>query len=191
MRFASAICLACSGSLLRSPPVLMESEMQWRRRMAEEKDAKAAIEGDTSGSDYSGSDIDKMANGVDRIDFFGGAGGGGTLTPEGIANSRRTRSKTIDAMDALQEACKLTGDLPPAEAAEELARVIGDAYEAGVAVDNPQMKRAAALLTALEAAGADNDADTRVYTEEKDMNKLENKLDALFDGFAPPPELDL
>ena len=28
-------------------------------------------------------------------------------------------------------------------------------------------------------------------TEEKDMNKLENKLDALFDGFAPPPELDL
>ena len=77
------------------------------------------------------------------------AGGGGTLTPEGIANSRRTRSKTIDAMDALQEACKLTGDLPPAEAAEELARVIGDAYEAGVAVDNPQMKRAAALLTAL------------------------------------------
>ena len=191
MRFASAICLACSGSLLRSPPVLMESEMQWRRRMAEEKDAKAAIEGDTSGSDYSGSDIEKMANGVDRIDFFGGAGGGGTLTPEGIANSRRTRSKTIDAMDALQEACKLTGDLPPAEAAEELARVIGDAYEAGVAVDNPQMKRAAALLTALEAAGADNDADTRVYTEEKDMNKLENKLDALFDGFAPPPELDL
>ena len=191
MRFASAICLACSGSLLRSPPVLMESEMQWRRRMAEEKNAKAAIEGDTSGSDYSGGDIDKMANGVDRIDFFGGAGGGGTLTPEGIANSRRTRSKTIDAMDALQEACKLTGDLPPAEAAEELARVIGDAYEAGVAVDNPQMKRAAALLTALEAAGADNDADTRVYTEEKDMNKLENKLDALFDGFAPPPELDL
>ena len=94
-------------------------------------------------------------------------------------------------MDALQEACKLTGDLPPAEAAEELARVIGDAYEAGVAVDNPQMKRAAALLTALEAAGAENDADTRVYTEEKDMNKLENKLDALFDGFAPPPELDL
>jgi hypothetical protein len=169
----------------------MESEMQWRRRMAEEKDAKAAIEGDTSGSDYSGSDIEKMANGVDRIDFFGGAGGGGTLTPEGIANSRRTRSKTIDAMDALQEACKLTGDLPPAEAAEELARVIGDAYEAGVAVDNPQMKRAAALLTALEAAGADNDADTRVYTKEKDMNKLENKLDALFDGFAPPPELDL
>ena len=42
--------------------------------------------------------------------------------------------------------------LEPDKAAELLQRVIGDAYSAGVAATNPQMRTAAALLSAIEAA---------------------------------------
>lgn len=162
--------------------------MAWRKKMAESKGASADSVGNASTGSVKPAD---MANSVDNMDFFGGAGGGGTLTPEGIRDAQRTRSKTIDAMDELQEAVKSTGSLPPDESAAELSRVIGNAYEAGVSVTSPPMKRAAALLTVLEAA-----ADTGVLDQEKTEvvgpdAGLEDKLDALFGGFAPPPDLDL
>lgn len=119
------------------------------------------------------------ATDVDALNFFG-ASGGGELTREGIANAQKTRSKTIDALDALQEAVQVTGSLAPALAAEELQRVIGAAYEAGVRADAPQMKRAASLLTALEAAG-----EASASAEEKG---LEDKLDSIFGGGYAPPE---
>ena len=119
------------------------------------------------------------------MDFFGGSGGG-VLTREGIANAQKTRSKSIDAMEALSEAVKTCGDLPPDEAADALQSVIGDAYEAGVSVTSPVMKRAAALLTALENARESAEA-VKAATD----SGLDSKLNALFDGFAPPPDLDL
>jgi hypothetical protein len=119
--------------------------------------------------------------------FFGGAGGGGTLTRDGMKNAQKTRSRTIDAMEELQEAVKITGDLPPAEAADELQRVIGQAYENGVNPTNPVMRRAAALLAALEAA-----AKQRQPASSEGEDGLDAKLDALFGGgFAEPPELEL
>ena len=48
------------------------------------------------------------------------------------------------------------------------------------------MKRAAALLTAVEAAEA-----TAAKQANAADNGLDAKLDALFDGYAPPPDLDL
>ena len=168
---------------------MAESEFAWRKRMAEQKDCNPADEecDVTAGGDKQPID---MSSSVDDIDFFGGAGGGGTLTPEGIKNARRTRSKSIDAMEELQQAVEVTGSLPPTEAAAELARVIGNAYEAGVSVTNPQMRRAAALLSALEAASAaaaEDEANTVVGPDAG----IDEKLDVLFGGFAPPPDLEL
>ena len=189
MRFVyhAAVCLvACRHPLTAPRPhqvCMAESEMQWRRRMAEGSGSEAADEP----SDAQG-EAPNMATSVDQVDFFGGAGGGGTLTREGIDNARRTRSRTIDAMDALSAALKNTGDLPADEAAEELSRVIGLAYEAGVPVSEPPMKRAAALLTALEAA-KEGDSQ-RAARPDADSDALDSKLDALFgSGYAPPPDL--
>ena len=182
--------LHASASICRSPVVVMESEMQWRRRMAEEKNAAAS---EAQAQSKQTGPVPDMATSVDRVDFFGGAGGGGTLTPEGIKNAQKTRSKTIDAMEELQEAVKVTAELPPAEAAKELSRVIGQAYEDGVGIDNPAMKKAAALLSALEAAGATAAKQELNKKDDSDgASSIDSKLNALFaEGFAPPPELDL
>ena len=78
-------------------------------------------------------------------------------------------------------------------AAAELQRVIGEAYEAGVSITAPTMRKAASLLAALEtAAAADNDEGSAISTDGDDMD-LDKKLDAVFgDGFAMPSgELDL
>ena len=65
-----------------------------------------------------------------------------------------------------------------------------NAYEAGVSVTNPQMRRAAALLSALEAASATAESDDTNTVVGPDAG-LDEKLDALFGGFAPPPDLEL
>ena len=142
-----------------------------------------------------------MATSVDDMNFFG-ASGGGTLTREGIENARKTRSPALDAMEALQDAVRNTGNLPAAAAAAELQRVIGEAYEAGVALTSPPMKKAASLLAALEtaaAAGTSSSDDEDVGNVNEDASEadgvmdLDQKLDALFgDGFTlPSAELDL
>ena len=178
-----------NGTPLRNicGPSMAESELTWRKRMAEQKDCDPAEEECDVVVSKQQPD---MSSSVDDMDFFGGAGGGGTLTTEGIKNAQRTRSKSIDAMDELQEAVKVTGSMPPAEAAVELQRVIGNAYEAGVSVTNPQMRRAAALLSALEAASATAESDDTNTVVGPDAG-LDEKLDALFGGFAPPPDLEL
>lgn len=181
MRFSVPAACCCLLIARRAPckPLLMtESEMAYRKRMAESGGGgDNAQAGKLSDASRGGPD---MATSVDDMDFFGGSGGGGTLTREGIQNAQRTRSKTIDALEELQEAVKLTGDLPPEEAAEELSRVIGRAYEDGVSVTAPPMKRAAALLAALENARA-----TPQQAAAAD-DGLDAKLNALFGDFAPP-----
>ena len=193
-------CLATSHLMCQHVPVTamrahvssirMESEMQWRKRTAEQKDAAAAAGGASDGAKPK---QPNLSTSVDNMDFFGGGAGlptsgGGQLTREGIANAQRTRSKSIDAMDALQEAVKMTGDLPPDEAAEELQRVIGDAYEAGVSVTAPTMKRAAALLAALEEAKANSARTAQANAEDKELG---TKLDALFGGGFAEPSFEL
>ena len=164
--------------------------MAWRKRMAEQKNAAAGGGADAVGPSGSGEQAKapNLATSVDKIDFFGSTGGGGTLTRDGMKNAQKTRSKAIDAMEQLVEACKLTGDVPPEAAAEELSRVIGAAYEAGVSVTAPPMRKAAALLTALEAAREGASSQTQPAGAD---DALDRKLDALFSGFAPPPEPEL
>ena len=106
-----------------------------------------------------------------------------------MQNAQKTRSKTIDAMEELQDAVKATGQLPPAEAAAELSRVIGFAYESGVNPTNPVMRRAAALLSALEAAGTAPAPEVDDGDDDRGLDQ--SKLDALFGGFAPPPDIEL
>ena len=57
--------------------------------------------------------------------------------------------------------------------------MIGDAYEAGVSVTAPTMKRAAALLAALEEAKANSARTAQANAEDKELG---TKLDALFGG---------
>ena len=116
-----------------------------------------------------------------------GAIGGGTLSRDSIANSQKTTSPRIDAMDALQAATKAaTPD------AEMLQRVIGAAYEAGVSVDAPQMKKAAALLAAIEQASPAAQSDSQA-ADTKAEDGLDSKLNVLFSddyAFPDPGELD-
>ena len=156
--------------------------MEYRKRIANEAHSKPMT---NDAAPVVNKKEVNLATSVDNMDFFGGSGGG-VLTREGIANAQKTRSKSIDAMEALSEAVKTCGDLPPDEAADALQSVIGDAYEAGVSVTSPVMKRAAALLTALENARESAEA-VKAATD----SGLDSKLNALFDGFAPPPDLDL
>ena len=170
--------------------------MQWRRRMKEESDARDLVDTDA----VAAPDADdasttargvNMATSVDDMNFFG-AIGGGELTREGIANARKTRSPALDAMEELQRAVRETGNLPAAEAAAELSRVIGEAYEAGVAVTAPPMKKAAALLSALETAAAGPSMEDEDATDTQSGEKsLDSKLDSLFGGGYAMPELDL
>lgn len=180
-------------------PLPGESEAAWRRRMSEGGSNDVAEAEDAEAVPASAKKKEpNMATSVDDMNFFG-ATGGGTLTREGIENARKTRSPALDAMEALQDAVRNTGNLPAAAAAAELQRVIGEAYDAGVAVTSPPMKKAASLLAALETAAAagtssdDEDDGNEDASEAEGVMDLDQKLDALFgDGFTlPSAELDL
>ena len=124
--------------------------MDWLRRNEPARRGRES-DGEDDSSERGEARVFDAANDVDTIDF-GGAVGGGTLTRESIASAGRTISPAIAAEQALQAACDDCGSLEPDKAAELLQRVIGDAYSAGVAATNPQMRTAAALLSAIEAA---------------------------------------
>ena len=127
-----------------------------------------------------------LSTSVDDMNFFG-AVGGGTLSRASIENAQKTSSPRIDAMEALTAAIK--GGNPTAES---LAKIIGDAYEVGVSVTAPQMVKAAALLTQLEAAGKapaaeEADLDPAAAAADADINQ---KLDQLFADEYSFPELE-
>ena len=134
----------------RHSAVRASGAMDWLRRNEPARRGQQANDG-SSERDEKPPRVFDAANDVDTIDF-GGAVGGGTLTRESIASAGRTISPAIAAEQALQAACDDCGSLEPDKAAELLQRVIGDAYSAGVAATNPQMRTAAALLSAIEAA---------------------------------------
>jgi hypothetical protein len=93
-------------------------------------------------------------------------------------------SPRINAMDALSAICK-----EKSPRAEAIAQLIGDAYEAGVAVDAPQMKKAASLLAALEAAQRSPEQE-EAAADAKAPGGINAKLDAVFADEYSMPELD-
>lgn len=159
--------------------VSMVSEMEWRKRqqLSDQARAAAAAEEDAKPVAREESPQPNLATSVDDMNFFG-AIGGGKLTRESIKQSTKLSSPYILAEEALQEAVRRAGErpfhsssrtdqmyptesthsgvgqLPPVDAMQLLQECIGNAYEANVSIQSPQMKVAAALLATLENAAA-------------------------------------
>ncbi|KAL1528878.1 hypothetical protein AB1Y20_010201 [Prymnesium parvum] len=135
--------------------VSMVSEMEWRKRqqLSDQARAAAAAEEDAKPVAREESPQPNLATSVDDMNFFG-AIGGGKLTRESIKQSTKLSSPYILAEEALQEAVRRAGQLPPVDAMQLLQECIGNAYEANVSIQSPQMKVAAALLATLENAAA-------------------------------------
>ena len=166
----------------RARDVRCESEMEYRKRMSSGKPAPAPAERAPVKRSTGAASGD-----VDDIEFFG-AVGGGTLTREGIEMANRVATPAIDAEAALQEAVNEAGSLPPKEAAELLERLIGEAYTANVSPKSPQMRSAAALLSALEEAAKQGQRPKR----DVQADALASKMDAIFGGgYADPGMVDL
>lgn len=104
------------------------------------------------------------------------------LTRESIANAQKAQTPVARAQEGLDAAVKAAGSMSVDAACAELGRVIGEAYTAGVDPRQPSMRRAAALLTTLEAQAKE---------VQKPKDELETKLDALFGGGFAMPETDL
>ena len=180
-------CSASCGRIIAAAPYRRcsapqaISDLEWRRQQAE-----SAYEGRVEPTKSSAPAAGGVSGScVDDIDFFGGTGGGGTLTREGIANCQKMTSPALDAMEALEMAVKAAGDLSPTEAIRQLQRLIGEAFEANVSVESNSMKKAASLLAALEAA--DNGTDD----DDPKADALNAKLDMLFsDDYGSFPDLE-
>lgn len=85
----------------------------------------------------------------------------------------------------LTAAVKDAGDgRTAAESIAALSAAIGTAYEANVSVSDPRMAKAAALLSALEAA-----EEQKLKVVVDDSDGLDSKLNAMFSGgYAMPDE---
>jgi hypothetical protein len=98
-------------------------------------------------------------------------------------------------MAKLDTGVRALGTRPVTSDAESLAMVtilIEEARAAGVAADAPSMRRAVALAELLGSSGAAaSEVAARTAANEGDplMDPLETKLNALFTGYAEPPEL--
>ena len=172
---------------LRSPQPRCISEMEWRK--GQQGGAKPPEES-AAPADAKRKVDDRMTDGVDRIEMFGMTGTGGQLTRESIANCQKTLSPAIEAEAALQRACEEAGKLSDAAAAAAmLQQVIGDAFEVGVSVSSPQMRKAAALLGAFETALATTDDEASAAKATTDAH--EQKMNALFSDEYAMPDLDL
>jgi hypothetical protein len=124
----------------------------------------------------------------DNVDFYrpGGVMRQPTnfLTREALENSRKTQSPRINAMDALQTVIK-----EKTPTAEGLGRVIDAAVEAGVSDSAPQLRKARALLAALQVASSDAPAKDEATGATQDGG-LDSKLNQLFVEEYSMPDLD-
>jgi len=168
---------------------MKEAERQRYRELAKQREAAEALGREVAAK----AEADRLAKEdakaqmafIDGVDFDrpGGVMRNPTtkLTREGIEQWNRSISPLIDAEQRLSAALNDVGK--PGVADDLLSSAVSDAQAAGVSASSPVMKRALGLLKAQETAA---EAAKNAPVDENSW-----KLDAIFDGYAMPDELDL